>query len=348
MKKITILLSVLLSVFLLTGCGEKKEIDTEQKNAVDDLEKNNGSSVPDYDKTVAYGTPVKFTFPSTIQEIDLPKTVGNEITTKVGNITWHYYLDKNGNAIEIYTMDELSGNVVLPSTINGHKIISIGKSGNLGTHSSLFYGKDKGASVTSVVVPTGVLYISDCAFYNLDKLEKIVLPDTIVYIGYMAFYDLDNLMYMNSDIKGHVVLPKNLKDYGTELFAYCKKIQTFEFPGQITFIRSGTFYQTKSLDKIVIPKQFKYIGNRAFGSTSMTSLVIEEGVQIIEESAFHFNEALKEVTVANSVLAIGSNAFRNATNLEKFNYNGKLQYLGENAFKGCKREDYLKKTQLPQ
>ena len=79
--------------------------------------------------------------------------------------------DENGNAINIYTYgSNFTENVILPSTLNGHKVISIGNSKSIGNN-TIFYKSSKEEShwdnIISITVPEGVQYINTNAFLRI-------------------------------------------------------------------------------------------------------------------------------------------------------------------------------------
>ena len=329
----------IVTIFMVNGNKNKETNSTNQP-----LTNLNNLA---YDGTTELGTPVKFT----INEITPPEAVSEyETSFKINGNSWYYDLDAEGNAINIYAFGNFSGDVIIPDTLDGHKVISIGKN-NSSLDNSLFYtsigGEDYWDNITSITVPEGVKYINDDAFSGYKKLERVILPDSIVYIGDDAFRSSSNLAYINSDVEGKVVMPKNLQYYGESIFAYDDKINAFEFPQQINYIQDWTFYATEGFSNLTIPGQFEYIGEGAFADSEIENLTIEDGVKIIKDDAFEMNESLKKVNLADSVISIGKNAFYLCKSLSEFNYNGKLSYIGKEVFDYTKVKDVLKSNQLP-
>jgi hypothetical protein len=70
-------------------------------------------------------------------------------------------------------------------------------------------------------------------------------------------------------------------------------------------------------------------------------------VQIIGNSAFSMSSKLTKANIPNSVEAIGTYAFRLCKELEEFKYNGKLKYIGKEAFGFTKVGNCIKNSQLP-
>ena len=91
-------------------------------------------------------------------------------------------------------------------------------------------------------------------------------------------------------------------------------------------------YNNKPVTKI---KEFAFKAKRSFlhliTHPPIISLIIEEGVKIIEDEAF-YDAMLEEVTLPSSLEYIGESAF--AKNETKINYIDNLKYIGSNAFKG--------------
>ncbi len=72
----------------------------------------------------------------------------------------------------------------------------------------------------------------------------------------------------------------------------------------------------------------------ASDSSSIESVVIEEGVTSIGEGAFHYCYALKDVKLPESLTEIGSRAFEDCTSLEKVDIPAGVMSFGYDAFEG--------------
>lgn len=77
---------------------------------------------------------------------------------------------------------------------------------------------------------------------------------------------------------------------------------------------------------------------------SITSVVIEDGVEDIGEAAFKNCIGLHSVIIAESVTSIGIGAFANCSALERINIPKSVEHIGYNAFSGCKT---LKTVTIP-
>ena len=65
-----------------------------------------------------------------------------------------------------------------------------------------------GELITDMVIPDGVISISDYAFYNYDSLTSVTIPDSVTTIGYRAFcdcYSLTDVYYCGSEEMWNVI-----------------------------------------------------------------------------------------------------------------------------------------------
>lgn len=97
-----------------------------------------------------------------------------------------YQISLGGTAFVKSASTSLTGNITISSTIM-HK----GKNYNVTSIQSLAF--DGCSQLTSIVIPTGVIYIGDQAFRNCTGLTSIKLPIKIEGIGSEAFYNCRNL-----------------------------------------------------------------------------------------------------------------------------------------------------------
>ncbi|KAB2653639.1 MAG: leucine-rich repeat domain-containing protein, partial [Verrucomicrobia bacterium] len=105
----------------------------------------------------------------------------------------------NGNAITITGRNpKPTGDLIIPSTINGLPVTSIGD--------SAFYGSYE---LTSITIPNSITSIGEAAFYGCSGLTSITIPSGVTFIGSEAFMWCDGLtgVYFlgNAPAKGYGV-----------------------------------------------------------------------------------------------------------------------------------------------
>lgn len=326
------------------------EAESEESNDEEIVEDKKEKSA--YDGTKEMGKKVEFE----IKEVELPKAPDwsneGEFFKDEYDDSWNYDLDAEGNAINVHGyLYSFTGDVTIPDTIDGHKVISLGKGPGkyAGSNTEFFETSINGEAywnnITSLTIPEGVKYINKFAFMGLENLESVTLPESLIYLGDNAFSHNKNLSRINSDNEGEVILPSNLQYLGEEQFQYNDKITSVKFPETINYIPDFIFSECEGITEFIVPEHIEYIGYGAFSRSKLNKITLGENVKIIDHSAFSTTE-LKEVTLPDSVVSIGTWAFY-FTPLEKFEYNGKLDYIGTAVFDYTKIENPLKNSQLP-
>ena len=145
---------------------------------------------------------------------------------------------------------------------------------------------------------------------------NIVIPEFVTYdsktyavtgIEYLAFYDNKNIY--------SVVMPNSITDIGIAAFNKCSNLSKITISENIVRIGAGAFHQTawfnnKSTGVV-------YIGKVLYGykgtMPANTSITVKEGTIGIAEGAFMNNTNLKSITIPNSVVIIGGEAFLGTT-----------------------------------
>ena len=126
---------------------------------------------------------------------------------------------------------------------------------------------------------------------------------TITKIGDGAFKD--------SKITS-ITLPASLKEIGASAFEGTTALQTATLPAELTAIGVNAF-KGSGITEITIPAKVHTISSGAFASCfNLASVVISEGVKVIESEAFNkvgTAYTTTEVTMASTVVKIGANAF---------------------------------------
>lgn len=133
-----------------------------------------------------------------------------------------------------------------------------------------------------------VVAIADYAFVGSRSVTGIgPLPDTIKLIGKKAFCDC-------TELEGEIVLPSEL-------------VTIDEYAFSNTAL-GGTLY---------VPSSVREIGKGAFKSSSISSLIMDEGIESIGEEAFAYDLALSgDIYIPASVKSIDGTAFDHCHGLD--------------------------------
>ena len=170
--------------------------------------------------------------------------------------------------------------------------------------------KDEGFTV-----PSYVEIIADKAFLGCD-LSSVVICEGVTYIGEFAF---------SMSLLEGVVIPESVTNIGSGAFANCLKLNSFNIPKNLEAIPDLFMYGSLALrhstiSTVVIPDGVKSIGRKAFaGCNSLVTVSIPDGVTSIGQGAFAHCENLKMITIPDSVATIGNSVFNvNYTSLVVF------------------------------
>ena len=104
-------------------------------------------------------------------------------TATVNGITWTYTVrDGEATICNLYgykaaISTSTTGNIVVPSKLNGYQVVSIGD--------FAFY---ECSGLASVTIPSGVTSIGERAFDACSRLTSVTIPDSVTSIGGQAFY----------------------------------------------------------------------------------------------------------------------------------------------------------------
>ena len=150
-------------------------------------------------------------------------------------------------------------------------------------------------------------FMSDGIYYNINSSNGTV---TVTNSG-------TNIQYT-----GDVTIPATVAHEG----------KTYN----VTAIASYAFLDNVELSSITIGNKVRSIGFKAFsGCTMLTTVVIPNSTEILDEQAFVGCSNLKNLTIGSSVKAIGNSAFQECTSLAKVVIPGSAETIGSSAFSGC-------------
>lgn len=155
-----------------------------------------------------------------------------------------------------------------------------------------------------------------------NDITSIVIDEGITRIGNWVFHSCTEAI--------SVSLPSTLKEIGEQSFRSCSKITQVMLPSGLESIGGGAFYYCYSLTSLTIPGGVENFTD-AFGSSGLRTLVLEEGIDSVDDYAFNGCRHLKNVTLPSTVKRIGKYAFSNCSSLANLDIPADVTELGEAA-----------------
>lgn len=215
------------------------------------------------------------------------------VTSKDGRFSFN---TNNVNGVTIVAdHSELSGEIVIPETIDGHKVTKIGRSAY--AHSN----------ITKVTIPDSVKIIEDRAFFDCKSLIEVVVGVDVVEIGENAFMNCYNLE--------KVSLNEKMYRLGHSAFSSCYKLTSIVLPDSIELIDKYCFTNS-GLQAIKLPANLYYVSEGAFmGCVDLKEVSVSESVAIIDHLAFADCPNIV-VTIGETCSNVCSTAFQNSANVE--------------------------------
>ena len=250
-----------------------------------------------------------------------------EAATEYTSGYYTYTVDKNEKATIVDVDTSISGNVVVPSIIDGYVVSQIG----------------------------------DFAFEKCSLITELFLPDSLIQIGYSAFKGCDSIVSLTIPFLGENISSNDKNGVLGYIFGYSeteedgaieqykdwalnKWIQYYYYIPQtlrsVTVtqdptISTNAFYNCSFLTEINIPSA-ESIGSSAFSNCSgLVEYAIPETVTLINSSAFEKCSNLVSVTIPDTVSEISQYAFKDCSNLETVYLPSKLESIGQYAFDNC-------------
>ncbi len=273
---------------------------------------------------------------------DFGKWFGVEAEAATEYTSGYYtYTVSNSKATITSFNKSVSGNITIPSTLGGYKVIGIGES-----------AFESCESLKSITIPNSVKYIEDFSFGYCINLAKITIPNSVTSIGYCAFdgtayYNnennwIDDVLYIGNHlieaeaaIVGKYVIKSGTVTIADSAFSKCESLTGVTIPSSVTYIGDHAFNLCESLKSIIIPNGTKSIGNYAFKSCeSLASITISDSVATIGEGAFQ-GCGLKSITIPNSVTNIERYLFFGCSKLTTVKIPNSVKNIKDSTFSYC-------------
>lgn len=212
-----------------------------------------------------------------------------------------------------------------------------------------YVGTDGDVKIPSSINNLKVIEIADDAFNGNTTVVEVKMNSNITKIGDRAFMNCTSLKSVGGI--------KSVTSFGESIFEGCTSLEDITIPDTVVNIPKRAFYGCTSLVDLKPHKNLKSValdalegsawenaqpeGALAFGRIcygykgNISSLLIPEGVSIVEPYAFLGCDQIKSVEFGPDVEEIGLYAFQNCTNLETMVCGTAVSIIRAGAFKGC-------------
>ena len=287
-------------------------------------------------------------------------------TAIVGDYTYTYSvlngqaeIGKGESSWEAAVSPKPTGDVVIPSTLNGYPVTGIGR--------YAFYG----FGPTSFEIPEGVVNIRKFAF-RYSSLTNVVIPSSVTGIHVWAFEFCDRLVNFTVDpanavyssrnglllskdgqtlvrgVNGEVVIPSCVTEIGGSAFEGCRSLRSVVIPDSVLGIGTNAFQYCQALKNMAIPQSVTNIGTRAFtGCSSMENFSVDvangfytswEGMLLTKDAETLIRGNMGndgEVVIPDGVKVIDEFAFDDLLGLEYVTIPSSVTTIGDSAFEEC-------------
>ena len=165
-----------------------------------------------------------------------------------------------------------------------------------------------------------------------------MLPDNIVEIGKSAFN------YMSLE---EINLPESLRKLNIYSFANCHwlNVDPLIIPEGVIEIPAQCFVNCQNFKKLVLPSTLRKIKQCAFYNTRMEEVVFREGLECIENAAFHGSGELKKVLLPNTCLELEGFVFSLCDSLKELRLPDGIKKIPANFASYC---NVLEKVNIPE
>lgn len=250
----------------------------------------------------------------------------------VTDTSCYTYTVSDGKATITDVDTSISGDIIIPSTLGGYSVTSIGS-----------YAFRDCTGLTSITIPDSVTTIGAGAFQGCNGLTKMTLPfigggtksnPSLGYIFGASNY-IDNLSFVPSSLKT-IIISDNCTRIWNHAFFYCKGLENISIGNGVISIGGYAFQECTGLVNITIPDSVTTIGINAFTYCSgLTNITIGQSVSSIESEAFLGCTGLTNISIPNSVTRISSRVFYDCTGLTNLIIGTGIEEIHYSAFENC-------------
>ncbi len=168
--------------------------------------------------------------------------------------------------------------------------------------------------LTSIILPNSIESIEREAFYNC-RIQEITIPAGVTSISYAGLYGCFSNIYVD---------PAN---------QYYTSVDGVLFNKDLTTIMC--YPRLRNEESYTVPSSVTVIGGCAFYSSSLSTVIIPNGVTRFETGAFRYCRQLKSIEIPETVELIESENFEGCNSLTSVFVPASVTSMAGDVFSGC-------------
>lgn len=183
----------------------------------------------------------------------------------------------------------------------------------------------------ALIIPNSVTSIGQSAFEACNNISSITLSQSLTAIQPFTFYDC-------SGILDSIIIPVSVKSIGEEAFWSCSKITSFTIPDSVTYIGDNAFFGNNNIKTVnynAICCHFEGLNSPFPLSDSLKTFNFGPNVRKIPAYLCSGLSGITSIIIPNSVDSIEENAFWSCINVSVVVIGSSVTYINGSAFYMC-------------
>ena len=188
-----------------------------------------------------------------------------------------------------------------------------------------------GDDLSDLVLPEGMTTVSPNTFHAVRNIEHLTLPSSLTSVGRDAFYACTGLKVITGG--------ENIRCYEFGSFGECESLHSYAIPRETRYIGEKAFWVTPKFRGTIRLDSITYLGIDAFADCGIDSVFLPDCLTSLNTYTFGGCPYLRYVRLPRTITALPSSFFKSDTALHTITLPSTLQTIGNVVFYGSGLEE---------